>query len=215
MEIQKLLMFMMAIKLKIKKFHSMRPSAAKRKLKVQIIKMFILCKGILNKTKCRSQWVRYIFMEERRFLQGASDNLLVELESYDKEKYINYLRMTPELFNELLGIVGPRIQKKSTVRKCIATKTRLHIFLRYLSSGNSMISLSYEFRVGLSTLSSIIKETADAVYEVLSPIVLMQQPSKQDWEKVSQEFENKWNMVHCVGAIDGRHMVLQVTRLIL
>lgn len=120
----------MIVKIKIKKFHSMRPSAAKRKLKIQILKMFILCKELLRKQKLRSQWVRYIFTEERRFLQGASHNLLVELENYDTDKYVNYLRMSPELFYDLLNNVGPSIAKKNFIRASISAKTRLHIFLR-------------------------------------------------------------------------------------
>lgn len=210
MNLKKLLSIIMIVKMKIKKFHSMRPSAAKRKLKIQILKMFILCKELLRKQKLRSQWVRYIFTEERRFLQGASHNLLVELENYDTDKYVNYLRMSPELFYDLLNNVGPSIAKKNFIRASISAKTRLHIFLRYLASGNSMISLSYEFRVGVSTVSDIVKKTADAIYDVLSPKVLMQEPNKQDWKRISKDFEEKWNMAHCVGAIDGRHMVIQV-----
>lgn len=202
--------YVLVTKLKIKKFNSMRPSAKKRKLKLQILKMFFLCKELLKRTKFRSQWVRYIFTEEKRFLQGASDNLLVELEHHDREKYVNYLRMPPEIFYELLELVGPNIEKKNLIRKSISTKTRLQIFLRYLASGNNMVSLSYEFRVGVSTVSDIIRKTADAVYEILYPKVLMQDPNQQDWERISKGFEEKWNMVHCVGAVDGRHMVIQV-----
>lgn len=73
-----------------------------------------------------------------------------------------------------------------------------------------MISLSYEFRVGVSTVSDIVKKTADAIYDVLSSKVLMQEPNKRDWKRISKDFEEKWNMAHCVGAIDGRHMVIQV-----
>ncbi|KAJ8935295.1 hypothetical protein NQ314_012899 [Rhamnusium bicolor] len=35
-------------------------------------------------------------------------------EKRDKEAYKNHLRMTPEKFDELLSIVGPKIQKQST-----------------------------------------------------------------------------------------------------
>lgn len=211
MKVKRLMVYILAIKFKIKQFHRMRPSAKKRRLKLQILKMFVLCHELLKRSKFRSQWVRYIFTEERRFLQGASDNLLVELEHYDRDKYINYLRIPPEVFYELLSLVGPSIEKKNCVRKSISAKTRLHIFMRYLASGNNMISLSYEFRVGASTVSDIIKKTADAVYEVLSSKVLLQDPNQQDWKRISKDFAEKWNMVHCIGAIDGRHMVIQVT----
>lgn len=137
------MVFIVILKLKIKKFKTLRPSFKKRKLRIQIIKLFFLCKTLLQKLKCRSQWVRYIFTEEKRFLQGASDNLLLELEKYDREKYINYLRVTPELFNQLLDIVSPSMKSTANnfVRNPLPAKTRLQIFLRYLASGNSLVSL--------------------------------------------------------------------------
>lgn len=64
--------------------------------------------------------------------------------------------------------------------------------------------------VGISTVSNIISETSDAVYEALSTKVLLTDPSEEDWKKVSNEFEERWNMPHCVGAADGRHMLIQV-----
>ncbi|KMQ85549.1 nuclease harbi1-like protein [Lasius niger] len=70
-------------------------------------------------------WIRPIFTERRRLLQGASDNLLVEMRLTDPEKYFNYLRMSPTIFTELFNIVGPLIEKQNVVRKPILARTRL------------------------------------------------------------------------------------------
>ncbi|EZA53588.1 hypothetical protein X777_06944 [Ooceraea biroi] len=91
-------------------------------------------------------WVRPIFTE-RRLLQGASDNLLVEMRLGDPEKYLNYLRMSPIIFTELLNIVGPLIEKQHVVRQPIPTRTRLEVTIRWLVSGDSMTSLSYAYRI--------------------------------------------------------------------
>ena len=42
-----------------------------------------------------------MFREERTMLHGAEDNLLEELWQYDPEKFENYLRAIPEIFDKL------------------------------------------------------------------------------------------------------------------
>ena len=50
----------------------------------------------------------------RRPLYGQYENLLYELHREDSQSYQNFLRMTHELFNELVERVGPLITKKDT-----------------------------------------------------------------------------------------------------
>jgi len=35
-------------------------------------------------------------------------------------------------------------------------------------------------------------------------------PNEDGWVKIADEFESKWLMPHCVGALDGKHVVHQV-----
>jgi len=37
-------------------------------------------------------------------------------------------------------------------------------------------------------------------------IVLQMPTTEEDWLRVGQEFEDKWNFPHCVGALDGKHI---------
>lgn len=181
----------------------------KEKLRQTLLKLYGIYIVMSNRMKGRSMWVRPIFTVEERLLQGDSDNLVKKLKSTDHALYFNYLRMTSDIFDELLEIVGPRIKKQVAIREPIPTRTRLQICLRYLASGDSMKSIAYAFRVAPSTVSEIIEETCDEIWKGLKDIVL-RLPSKEDWIAIAKEFNDKWHFIHCVGAMDGRHMVLEV-----
>ena len=36
-------------------------------------------------------------------------------------------------------------------------------------------------------------------------------PNKESWLRIANEFEKKWDFPHCIGAIDGKHVVIQVS----
>nr|CAH7727771.1 unnamed protein product [Callosobruchus chinensis] len=81
--------------------------------------------------------------------------------------------MNVDGFNRLLKLIEPHILKLDLGREPMSPQTRLPITLRYLASGDSMMSLSYLFRVGKSTVSNIISETLDVIWNVLQPLVLV------------------------------------------
>ncbi|XP_018394548.1 PREDICTED: putative nuclease HARBI1 [Cyphomyrmex costatus] len=120
----------------------------------------------------------------------------------------NYCRMTKEQFEDLLQLIAPLIVKEDAIRTPISPKERLLLTLRYLASGDSQVSMSYEFGVGTSTVSQIISETCTALWVQLAPLVLPT-PNSEDWKNSEKNFRCKWNFPNCVGAIDGKHVVIQ------
>lgn len=80
--------------------------------------------------------------------------------------------------------------------------------LRFLATGDSYPSLSYAFRVGTTTVGNIIKETCDALWDKLQPLVLSA-PSEDELEEVASVFGRRWSLPNCVGAIDGKHITIQ------
>ena len=71
-----------------------------------------------------------------------------------------------------------------------------------------MQTVSFSYRVGHSTVSGIIDNTCDALWSVLLHDY-MRPTSADEWRRLSEGFENTWNFPHCVGAIDGKHVVMQ------
>ena len=46
-------------------------------------------------------------------------------------------------------------------------------------------------------------------WDVLSGGYLKPPSSNEEWKKISNGFCQAWNLPHCVGAIDGKHIVMQ------
>ncbi|KAL2092943.1 hypothetical protein ACEWY4_010255 [Coilia grayii] len=86
----------------------------------------------------------------------------------DRRGFRELLRMDVEDFNFLLEKVKPHIQRKdTTLRKAITARQRLSVTLRFLATGESFRSLSFQYRIGRSTIGQIVTETCEALYTVL------------------------------------------------
>jgi len=71
--------------------------------------------------------------------------------------------MTPERFDNLLLLVGPMLTKKSLHRERNSAGERLSVTLRFLTTGDSQQTISFSYRIGLTTVSNIMAETCDAL----------------------------------------------------
>lgn len=72
-----------------------------------------------------------------------------------------------------------------------------------------MMSLKYQYYIAQSTITNIIEETYNALWITLMPIVL-KVPVYDTWKQIAKNFELKC-FPHCIGAVDGKHVVIQVT----
>ncbi|XP_057308122.1 uncharacterized protein LOC130646008 [Hydractinia symbiolongicarpus] len=62
------------------------------------------------------------------------------------------------------------------------------------------------YRMGKNTVSGIVKETANTIWESLVAQGFLQAPStEKEWIKIADDFEKRWNFGNCVGAISGKH----------
>jgi len=121
-----------------------------------------------------------------------------------------YLRMSPERFDHLLSLVGPLIKKQDTkFREAITPGERLALTLRFLASGDSQVSLAFQFRVGDKSVSRIVSETSLAIWKVLQPIYVSPPTKASEWRRIAIDFEDLWQLPHVVGAIDGKHIAME------
>ncbi|EFN74598.1 hypothetical protein EAG_01839, partial [Camponotus floridanus] len=125
-----------------------------------------------------------------------------------ESRFRNYFRMTATQFEELL-LMASQITKQTVIRKPISAEERLSLTLKFLASGDSMTSISYQYLIGLTTVSNIIDETCSAIWSNLQKKVLPPSLTKEEWLNIAHDFEDLWNFKHCIGAIVGKHILIQ------
>lgn len=79
-----------------------------------------------------------------------------------------------------------------------------HCF-RYLASGCTFTDLHYNYRIGISTASYIVREVCLSIWSILR-LECIPVPTKERWELIAEEFEKRANFPHCLGAVDGKHI---------
>ena len=122
--------------------------------------------------------------------------------------------MTPNRFENLLTLVAPLIEKRTTrFREPISASQRLALTLRFLATGESQQSLRFSYRIGKATVSKIVSEASLAIYNSLKQPYLKPPSSKEEWLSISLVFEDSWNFPHCLGAINGKHIRIECPKL--
>ena len=59
-------------------------------------------------------------------------------------------------------------------------------------------------------MGRIISETCRAIWYVLNKKGFIKAPtSKKEWLDIATAFDNKWNFPHYLGAIYGKHIIIQ------
>ena len=63
--------------------------------------------------------------------------------------------------------------------------------------------------MGKSTVCMIVDEVCEAIWNALHADFVKIPSNEEEWLGVSRQFEQSWNFPNCVGAIDGKHIVIQ------
>lgn len=126
--------------------------------------------------------------------------------------YVSILifRMTPENFTHILNLIKPVITKEDTVlRPSIDPELRLAITLHYLAEGTSFSAIAMHYSIGISTVSGIVKEVCHAICSVMQPLYLPVPTTHDQWKTIADGFNDIWNFPNCVGAVDGKHIIVR------
>lgn len=152
----------------------------------------------------RTKWVKSWILQQQA--QGAFPNLCRELETNETSDFKNFARFFPVQFHVLEELVSPIIQRQNTnYRDCISVGKRLMITLRFLATGESFRSLSYQFRVEVSTIRQLVPETCTAIYQVLKEKYLKCPDTIEEWQQVADGFQAQWTSWLLIALWQMRH----------
>ena len=85
---------------------------------------------------------------------------------------------------------------------------KLAITLRFLATGESYISLRYQFRISDSAISLFIKPVCDVIYDELKEEYLKMPSTEAEWTDIANKTFQRWHFPNCFAATDGKHIEL-------
>ncbi|XP_041373483.1 putative nuclease HARBI1 [Gigantopelta aegis] len=135
------------------------------------------------------------------------DQLLVELRREDQRAFKNFLRMPPEMYDELVQRVGPRITKERTwYREPLDPGLKIAITLRHIASGTKYAAMKFGCRVPHNTQSLAVREVCQAIIDEYLDEAMTCPTTPEGRREISDQFMEKWNFPHTCGALDGKHV---------
>ena len=112
----------------------------------------------------------------------------MELRNEDQASFKNVLRMPPEMFDELLTIMGPRITKhNANYKETLDPGLKLALILRHLASGTNNHSMSFEWRVPHNTISLLIPKVCQAIIDEYKDEVMKCPITPEEWRAISSD----------------------------
>ena len=96
------------------------------------------------------------------------------------------------------------------MREPIGPSERLCVCLRYLVTGDAQVTIAASYRMSPAVVGRIINETCQLLWKTLIEKGYLKHPSTiEEWKAIAEDFDQYWNFPNCLGALDGKHVVMQ------
>ncbi|KAL3169677.1 hypothetical protein MRX96_015511 [Rhipicephalus microplus] len=159
-----------------------------------------VAKAIVRRRQRRQRehrcWVRPVFLARRQ--EGLYHTAMRRMREGDQQFFFKFYRMSPALFDKLLGFVAADLTRQHFIREPLEPGERLAITLSYLASGLDICNVALAYRVGIETARRSIHVTCRAIWARLKDH-FMKVPTKADWAKIAGDFTRRWQFPNCLG----------------
>ena len=122
------------------------------------------------------------------------------------------IRLDFEHVKEILPLIEPDTSLQEIVggNKLISTAERLSLTIQFLVTGESLGSLSLRLCISnQQMISYIIKSVCNAIVKYLVLLYLRVPSAEEEWLSTAEKFESRWQYPNAIGAVDGKHVVIQ------
>lgn len=144
-----------------------------------------------------------------RVRYGAGKNQMKHLLHCGNDKeYKSAIGLTKQEFTKLYNGIADSITHGSQGRqkRSFTPKEKLLLTLTYLKSGSTFSNLSFWWMCNRVTLGRITHEVCQAIIQYLEVAADCRPGTTADWENIADEFWKLWQLPHCLGAVDGKHI---------
>ena len=141
-----------------------------------------------KKREPKRQWIR------RREERGAFHQLVKEITVEDDKGFRIFFHLSQDQFQFVADKIRPLIQRKpqpyplNLLNNNISVEERLAVTLRFLATGDKFQSLEYLFRITRQQISTIVRETCEAIYCTLGQEYFKTPKTEVEWERISSRF---------------------------
>jgi hypothetical protein len=169
----------------------------------------LICEQLMQMQMARRQerrfWIRrWITLRPEN---GAYGNLMLLLNNEDVVAFRNFTRLPPDMFRDLVQRLTPRLEKYNTwFRDSLPVGLKVAITLRHLATGDSYKSLMYLFYVAHNTISLLVRDVCQAIWDEYGEEAVTNPTTPEGWKEVSEAYSRRWNFHHVIGALDGKHI---------
>ena len=133
-------------------------------------------------------------------------NIFQELKIEDRIGFKDMFRRSVIDYEFLLSQISDLISPNDRIGGNRPTlDERLALTLRYLATGESCQSLSFQFRISLVAVSSNGKGCCSAINERLQNMFIELPDSHEKWPEISRKFKQSFNYPHALCTLDGKH----------
>ncbi|XP_063683910.1 uncharacterized protein LOC134818332 [Bolinopsis microptera] len=151
---------------------------------------------------------RYLKIDPYLKINGLVIEARMLLQHGNNFEYRKFFGMNKLEFKTLSMKLTPKLlsTSKEEMPPGMSPEAKLACTLNYLRSGSSFTVLAIWWSISSQHLDFVVKQVCQALCDLLSVEADCRPKSLEDWLKIADEFDSRWRLPHCLGAVDGKQV---------